>query len=84
MLPPFLGSISSTMMPDLRPVAIPTFAFGLAVHQCLIWSRSVVASFTPCWVLGCLPARSQASPFGHEHIPPLIACIGTTDHPQRA
>ena len=77
-MPPFRGSMSSTMMPDAVPVAIPMFASGLAVHQLLIWSRLVVASWTPCWVIGCLPARSQALPLGQVHLPRCAECMGST------
>jgi hypothetical protein len=52
-------STSTTTMPDTSPVAMPMLALGRSVHQAVIWSALVVASLSPCVVIGILsPGRS--------------------------
>src|ERR1700730_17216306 len=76
--------MSKTRMPALPPGAIPMFALGQSVHQALIWSRSVVASFTPCFVIGCLPGLVQSLPLEHPQQSACTGYIGTTRRPRFA
>jgi hypothetical protein len=47
-------------------------------------SRSMLASLTPCGVMGCLPGRSQALLLAHAQRPSCTGCIGTTRNPRAA
>src|SRR4030095_8154829 len=75
--------MSTTMMPDTAPVAMPMFAACDLVHHSVIIFGSVVASLNPFAVTGCLPWFSQ-SVLPQLQLPLIGQWIGKTCHPRSA
>src|SRR4051794_22370689 len=65
--PPWRGSTSTTTTPLREPVATPILASGQRLHQHAIAAASVVPSWTPLRVRGCLPGDEQLDR-PHEHL----------------
>src|SRR4051812_45904148 len=76
-------STSTTKTFEFCPVLRPMLACLHLLHQLLMVSSSVVASFTPFGVLGCLPGRLHVgSP--HAHPPSFGSKRGRTGMPVAA
>jgi len=79
--------MSRTQRLEAGPHATAQLELGHFCAQVRICCWSVVASWCPCGVRGCLPAFLLRVPHGcspHEHLPPGAEWHGNTCHPRAA
>src|SRR3990167_6421291 len=82
--PSAFTSRSTATIPDGEPVTIPMLASGHLSHQAVIAAASLLASFRPLGVRGCLAGLLQSVKL-QEHLPTAVrVCKGNTGHPRFA